>query len=402
MQSGATEPGFGVLQVLPSLISGDVERGVVDLAEAIAAAGGRAAVASEGGAMERQLTRVGAKHVRLPLASNNPLVMRANVARLAAAIEAQRADIVHAHAPAPAWSAAAAAQRSGRALVTTFHEAYGTGNPFQRRYVAVMARGDRVIAPSEFIAQHLRQTHKIDLERLKVVPRGVDLGIFDPARVSSERFIALSRRFRLPDGVPVVMLPGCLTRGNGQALLLEALNALSDLNFCCLLVDSDQGQTSYRRELEAQIARRELTSRAVIFDGCNDMPAAYMLADVVVSASAAPEAFGRVIAEAQAMGRPVVAAEHGGAREQMSAGETAFPFPPGQAYGLTQALRQALSLDTGARERLAAAAVAQVRAGYSKELMCRRTLDVYAELPRPDALTGGIPPKEAVSAKSGA
>ena len=161
---------------------------------------------------------------------------------------------------------------------------------------------------------------------------------------------------------------------------------------------SDRGREAYRRELEQVIARRGLASRAVVLEECRDMPAAYMLADVVVSASAEPEAFGRVIGEAQAMGRPVVASDHGGVPEQVSPGETAFLFPPGDVEGLAQALRQALSLDAGARERLAAGAIANVRARYSKALMCRQTLEVYDELLPAGRQAYGLPVGEPASA----
>jgi glycosyltransferase involved in cell wall biosynthesis len=402
MRLAVTDADLCVLQVLPSLVTGGVERGTVDMAEALVAVGARAVVASEGGPMTHQLARVGAEHLTLPLASKNPLIMRANIARLAAAIETHRVDIVHARSRAPAWSAIAAARRTGCAFVTTFHGTYGIGNELKRRYNAVMTKGDLVIAISNFIAEHIVGNYGVDPARLRVVPRGVDLELFDPARVSSERIIALARRFRLPDGVPVILLPGRLTRWKGQALLLEALPALAELDFRCLFVGSDQGRKAYRRELEAQIDRLGLAGRAAILDECNDMPAAYMLADVVVSASTEPEAFGRVVAEAQAMGRPLVASDHGGGREQMIPGVTAFPFPPGQAEGLTGVLRQALALDARARRRLGECAVAHVRANYSKALMCRRTLEVYAELPRRGRRAAEASLREAVSARSGA
>ncbi len=397
-QAEATEPRFCVLQVLPSLVSGGVERGTVDMAEAIVAAGGRALVASEGGPMEHQVARVGGEHLSLPLASKNPFVMRRNVGRLIEIIQTRGVDLVHARSRAPAWSARSAARRSGLPWVTTFHGAYRIGNPVKRRYNAIMAAGDLVIAPSEFIARHLLLNYRIDPGSLRVVPRGVDLDVFDPARVSAERFVALAGKFRLPDGVPVVMLPGRLTRLKGHGLLLDAVSRLSDLNFCCVLVGSDRGREAYRRELEQVIERRGLAGRAVVLEECRDMPAAYMLADVVVSASAEPEAFGRVIGEAQAMGRPVVASDHGGAPEQVIPGETAFLFPPGDVEGLTQALRQALSLDAAARERLAAHAIANVRARYSKALMCRQTLEVYDELMRGRRETHGLPVGEPASA----
>jgi glycosyltransferase involved in cell wall biosynthesis len=218
-----------------------------------------------------------------------------------------------------------------------------------------------------------------------VIRRGIDIARFDPDRVSAERMIQLSTRWRLPDGVPLILMPGRLTRWKGQTVLLEALAQLSGLDYRCVMVGSDQGRAAYRRELEALIARLGLGGRASIMDECGDMPAAYMLSDVVVSASTDPEGFGRTVGEAQAMGRPVVASDHGGAREQIIAERTGFLFPSGDAAALAAGLRKALSLAPDARARLHDDAIARVRSEFSKDLMCARTLGLYREVLRAGA-----------------
>src|SRR5690606_13014407 len=167
----------------------------------------------------------------------------------------------------------------------------------------------------------------------------------DPARVSAERVVRLAREWRLPDDVPVVMLPGRLTRWKGQLDLVEAMAVLGRHDVRCLLVGSDEGKSGYRREIEAAIRRHRLESVIGIVEHCADMPAAYMLADVVVSASNRPEGFGRVAVEAQAMGRPVVATDHGGARETVVAGETGWLVPLADPAAMAAAISQALSLE---------------------------------------------------------
>ncbi|MGF1609928.1 MAG: glycosyltransferase [Kiloniellales bacterium] len=230
-QGGGEGGGPVILQVLPRLGTGGAERGTVDVAQAIVAAGGTAIVASEGGALERELARAGAHHVTLPLASKNPLVMRRNVGRLESLIEEHEVDILHARSRAPAWSAAAAARRKGCHFVTTFHGTYNASLPFKLRYNAIMVSGERVIAISEFIARHIHETYAVEPARIRVIQRGVDLARFDPAKVSAERVIQLARAWRLPDGVPLIMLPGRLTRWKGQLLLLDALASLAELDF---------------------------------------------------------------------------------------------------------------------------------------------------------------------------
>ncbi|MFQ5773421.1 MAG: glycosyltransferase family 4 protein [Kiloniellaceae bacterium] len=375
-----------VLQIVPRLVTGGAERGAVDIAAAVAEAGGTALVASEGGPMERELVRAGATHVKLPLASKNPLVMYRNVERLVRVIRAHGVDIVHARSRAPAWSAAAAARRTGCHFVTTFHGAYNFNSEIKRRYNAIMTAGERVIANSAFIGRHIRENYKVDPARIRLIRRGIDLGRFDPERVSAERVVQLATRWRLPDGVPIVMLPGRLTRLKGQTLLIEALTRLRDVELHCLLVGSDQGRSSYRGELERLVARHDLGSRVYLPGHCDDMPAAYMLADVVVCASTDPEAFGRVVSEAQAMGCPVVASNHGGVCEQVIEGRTAFLFPSGDAALLAEAIRTALALDAASRERLAIEARAHARANFSKDQMCAATLALYREMLRAAAV----------------
>jgi glycosyltransferase involved in cell wall biosynthesis len=377
-----------VLQVLPRLVTGGAERGAVDIAVTLAEAGGTSLVTSDGGPMEYELKRGGVPHIKLPLASKNPLVMRRNIGRLVSVIEEHGVDIVHARSRAPAWSALAAAKRTGRHFVTTFHGAYEAKSAIKRYYNGVMVKGERVIANSEFIARHIREIYKIDTGRIRVIRRGVDLDRFDPERVSAERVIQLANRWRLPDGVPVVMLPGRLARWKGHTGLIEALAELGDLELLCVIVGSDRGRAAYRSELEKLIARNGLDSRVFLTGHSDDMPAAYMLADVVVSASTEPEAFGRVVSEAQAMGCPVVASDHGGAREQVVGNRTAFLYPPGDASQLAAMIRQALALGSGERERLAQEARAHVMANFDKRQMCSATLALYREILRADAAAG--------------
>lgn len=367
-----------VLQVLPRLEQGGVERGTVEVAGALVQAGWRAVVASAGGRMVGDILRAGAEHVELPLATKNPARILMNVRRLASLIETRHVDIVHARSRAPAWSAMLAAHRTGRHFVTTFHNAYGAESWAKRRYNSVMARGERVIAISRFVGAHAAETYGVGDGRLRIIERGVDLENFHPDRVGAARIVHLAKAWQLPDGAPVVMLPGRLTSWKGHEVLIEALSWLGRRDLVCVFVGS--GGARYRQTLERQIAALDLGGVCRFVDHCADMPAAYMLADVVVSASTRPEGFGRVIAEALAMGRPVIASEHGGANEIVRDGDTGWLVPPGDAKALTRALQAALSLDGAARARLAARAIAAVAGRFSRDAMTQRTIAVYEEI----------------------
>lgn len=375
-----------VLQVLPSLDQGGggVERSAIDVAAAVAAAGGVSLVASRGGGLVREIERGGAEHIELPLHSKNPFVMRANIDRLAGLIGERGVTLLHARSRAPAWSAFAAAERTGVPFVTTYHGVYNGRGRLKRLYNGIMARGRIVIANSAFVADQIATTYDVPPDRIRTIYRGVDLERFAADRVSAERMIQLAERWGVPEDASVILLPGRLTRWKGQLDLVDAIGHLvsanPDRSVRCLLVGDDQGRTGYRRALEARIDARGLSGIVQVAGRCDDMPAAYMLADVVVSASTDPEAFGRIVAEAQAMGRPVVVSNHGGAAEQVIGGETGWLFTPGDTVALAEALARALDLDPTQRDLLASRAVSRVRNHFTKAAMTGATLEVYAEV----------------------
>ena len=272
-----------------------------------------------------------------------------------------------------------AARRTDKPFVTTFHNAYGH-NWLKHHYNKVMAKGDKVIAISDFVAQHVRETYGVDDDRLVTIHRGINADIFDPANVSAERMIQLSKPWRLPDDRPVIMLPGRLTRWKGHSVLIEALAILGRKDICCVLVGGDQGRTAYRQKLEEQARRRGLDQVLRVVEHCSDMAAAYMLADVVVSASTHPEGFGRVAVEAQAMGRPVIATDHGGSRETIWHDESGWLVPPNEPEAMAAALERALSLNQAEREAMAANGRDNVEQNFTVTLMCQRILAVYQSL----------------------
>ena len=266
------------------------------------------------------------------------------------------------------------------AFVTTYHGAYNEDLPFKRHYNAIMARGDRVIAISNFIARLIQVRHGTDPARIRIIPRCVDPAIFDPDSVSSERIIRQGAAWRVPDGCPTILLPGRLTRWKGQAVLIEALAKMERRDAVVVLAGSDQGRHKYAAELSALAARLGVADRVRMVGHCDDMAAALMLSDVVVNASTDPEAFGRVVIEAQAMARPVIGTDHGGAVETIEHDVTGWRVPPNDATALAAALTHALSLSAEQRATLGAAARAAVLAHYTVQRMQAATIAVYNEV----------------------
>ena len=379
-QQSGERPWPVVLQVLPALGCGGVERGTVEIAAAIARGGALALVASAGGLLAPAVERAGGRNVVLPLDTRNPWRIWRNAARLARLIQAEQVDIVHARSRAPAWSAWLAARRTGAHFVTTWHGAYNEDLALKRRYNAVMARGERVIAISHYIARLIQARHGVGPERVRVIPRGVDPVVYDPDSVSVDRISRLARAWRLPDGAVTVVLPARLTRWKGQAVLIEALARMRTEDVCAVLVGADQGRHHYARELARLSAKLGLAERVRMVGHCDDMPAAMRLSDVVVNASIEPEAFGRVVIEAQSMARLVIATDHGGAVETMEHGVTGWRVPPGDPDALAAALDAVLAMDSEERAALGRQARASVASRYTVAAMQQATLDVYREL----------------------
>ena len=380
--------GRTILQIAPRLDSGGAERTTLEIAEALATAGARALVASEGGRMVGELQALGGEFLAFPAASKNPLAMAANVGRLAALILRQRVDIVHARSRAPAWVAYAAARRTKTPFITTYHSAYSDNAPFKRRYNSIMAKGDIVIANSRFTADHIAARYPEAAGRIATIPRGVDLRAFAPESVAPERVRALREAWGAAPDQRIVLLPARLVRRKGHLVLVEAAGRLAragrrDLVF----VLAGDGAGAYGREID-QAAKAAGVAEAVKRVGhCADMPAAFLAASVVTVPSTEPEAFGRSAVEAQAMGAPVVVSDLGAVPETVlappqvpSAGRTGWRVPPGDPKALAEAVGAALALGASARDALAGRARMHVENLFSLDRMIGETLDVYAAL----------------------
>lgn len=367
-----------ILQVLPRLESGGVERGTVEMVQAIAAAGGRALVASAGGRLVGAVERAGGRHFTLPLAGKGPVAIWRNVGRLSALARTEGVTIIHARSRAPAWSALGAARRAGTRFLTTYHAPYTENAPGKRRYNAVMAKGERVIAISRYVAELVVARHGIDPSRIRLIPRGVDATLFDPARIVPDRMARLARAWRLPDDAPVVLLPARLSRWKGQDTLVRAMARLRDTTAICVLLGD--GSDAYTRELLGTAHALGVADRLRLPGHCEDMPAALMLATVAVNASTQPEGFGRAVIEAQAMGCAVVATDHGGAAETVQHLVNGWLVPPGNPEALAAVLDHALAMSPADRLALGERARTSVLAHYTTAAMQDATLDVYREL----------------------
>jgi len=373
-----------ILQIVPKLETGGAERTTVDVAAALARAGFTAYVATEGGRMLNELADAGGVWLRFPANAKAPHRLLANALGLRNIIRARNIALVHARSRAPAWSALAAARMAGVPFITTYHGIYNAGSAPKRFYNSVMAKGDAVIANSQWTAEHIGAEYRFKPKHLVVIPRGVDFARFDPASVSPDRVDDLRKRWGVEANETVVLLPGRLTRWKGQSILIDALARLKRAGqlgrIRAVLAGDAQGRSGYEAELKLQITAGGLEESVVIAGHVNDMAAAYLASDIVVSASTDPEAFGRVAAEAGAMERPVIATDHGGAREIILADRSGFLVPPGNSATLAHALGALVSAGPDRRAAMGKAARAHVAAHYTVDRMCADTLALYRSM----------------------
>lgn len=372
-----------VLQVLPALEMGGVETGAVALGIYLQNEGHTSVVCSRGGALVDKLEAAGVKHITLPVQSKNPWVILRNSWRLRQICQENQIQVIHARSRAPAISCFIAAKLARIPFVTTFHGTYNFQTWIKKLYNAIMVQGDRVIAISEFIRDHI-ETHYKNWVRgpVTVIPRGIDLSRFAREQVTPEAQQELRQFWGLSHQVPLIICPGRLTRWKGQRTVIQAVSLLHQRHKPCylVLIGSAQGRLSYLRELQALTRHHSLTPWVIIDETNPPMATAYRIADVVVHASTDPEAFGRVIVEAQAMGVPVIASNKGAPPEIIEPGQTGFLHEAGNAADLAAALEKALALSPEDKKALCARAAEKVKHEYNETLMFERTVQVYREV----------------------
>lgn len=371
-----------VLQIIPSLGAGGAEQACVDVTAGLKAAGYRAIVISNGGPRVAEILQVGGEHFTRPAHSKNPLIILQNAFWLARFIRERKVDVIHARSRAPAWSALLASRMTGCSFVTTNHAAYKFSNDIKKLYNSVMIRADRIIAISDFISGHIQKHYGVVSDKIRTIPRGIDLDKFAIDKVTDNRRNALRQQWKVEKDSPIILVPSRLSPIKGQGVLIEAMALLPYglKNVTAVILGHDQGRVGYRQQLTDLIAAKKLQSQVKLVEHCQDMPAAYSLADLVVAPSLVAEGFGRVPVEAMVMGVPVIATELGGFTETIRAGATGWLVPPNDPKALADAIIKAFNQTPEERKVLVQTAMQHARALYDKNKMVTDTIQVYEEL----------------------
>lgn len=379
-----------VMQILPALQSGGVERGTIDIAKALKKADFEPMVVSKGGILVYQLREAGITHIALPVHSKNPLTIYCNIKKLIKLIQEYHVDIIHVRSRAPMISAYFACKKTGTKLVTTVHGTYSLNLlnwkvfPLKRMYNAMMLKADSIIAVSGFIKDYILQnypeeTKDFSPKRITVIHRGAELEYFNSEKVSKNRIIDLSKKWSLPEDKKIILMPARFTAWKGHEFLIEALTKVKN-DFFCIMVGSDHGHRKFRKKIEQRIIKENLAGKVKIVGVCKDMPAAYAIAHLVVCSSVKPEAFGRIAIEAQAASKVLIATKIGGAFETVVDGETGFLVEVGDVEKFARLIDQALEMPKTEADRIGKAARKNIEENFSNKKMCDETIKLYKSL----------------------
>ena len=376
-----------VLQVIPKLGYGGAETGCYDLAHYLPENNCNSYIVTSGGELLKFVDQKKVKLIKLPVHSKNPILIFFNSVALVFIILFHNISIVHARSRAPAWSCWIATKITRRKFVTTFHGTYNFKNPIKKFYNSVMVRSNLVIAGSNFIFSHIKQNYSKYLNKDKkflVIFRGINVDYFDPSTTLEIEENDLLSSWGVSRNKKLILLPGRLTSWKGQEVFIEALNLvnkeLGHQSFYAIILGSDQGRDIYTKKIKRLAEQHRLTSQLKFVEHCKNMPLAYKLSNLVVSASIEPEAFGRVAIEAQSMEKPIIASDIGGSNETIVNNETGFLFESGNPESLSKKIVEVLNLDQSRLKSIGIEGRKNITKKFNVEKMCFSTYSEYKKL----------------------
>ena len=378
---------INVLQVIPKLGYGGAETGCYDIAHYLAEKECGSYIATSGGELLKFVKKNRVGIFKIPVHSKNPILIFLNAIFLSFFILTKKINIVHARSRAPAWSCYLACLLTNRAFVTTFHGTYNFNNKLKKFYNSVMLRSNLTIAGSNFIFSHINENYNEYLnkkKKLRVIFRGINIDYFSQKNISVLKQEKLKMEWGLEQNKFTILMPGRLTSWKGQEKLIESLNILIEdyniTNFQTILLGSDQGRKVYTKKLHSLVERYSLTKKVKFIENCKEMPLAYSLADVVVSASIEPEAFGRVAVESQAMGKPIIASNLGGSKETVLNKKTGFLYKHDDPRELAKNLNTVIQLNQEELKFMGNEGRKNITRKFDVEVMCDSNLREYKKL----------------------
>ena len=378
---------INVLQVIPKLGYGGAETGCYDIAHYLSEKECGSYIATSGGDLLKFVKKNKVGVFKLPVQSKNPIIVFVNAILLTFLIIFKKINIVHARSRAPAWSCYLACILTNTNFVTTFHGTYNFKNKFKKFYNSIMLRSKLTIAGSNFIFGHINENYSEYLnkkKKLRVIFRGINVDYFSQKNISILKQEKLKREWELETNKFTILMPGRLTTWKGQEKFIESLNILIEdynvTNFQAIMLGSDQGRKVYSKKLHSLVERYTLTKKVKFINHCREMPLAYSLADVVVSASIEPEAFGRVSVESQSMGKPIIASDIGGSKETVLNKKSGLLYKHDDPRELAKNLNTVIQLSQEELKSMGNEGRKNVTKKFDVEAMCDSNLREYKKL----------------------
>ena len=376
-----------IIQILPSLeqSGGGVERGTLDIAKFLKENGYRSIIVSSGGDMSEKYKHKGVEHFKIPLNKKgiiNFFRARKHFVDLILHIEP---DLIHIRSRWPAFCFNKIIKKLRIPLITTYHGAYsGNNNFFKRKYNGVMTEGDVIIAISDFISTQIKKFFPEKAKKIKIVNRGIDTKYFDLKSITRTRKESFLNDISINEQKHIILLPGRLTEWKGQLVAIEAAKILSlnnpNFEFLMLIVGSEQNRKGYLKKIKKLIKKLDIGSHVLCLGNRTDMPSIYSTADVVISSSIEPEAFGRVSAEASAMGKPIIATDIGGSKDIVINKKTGWLVKENDPDILAMKIMEVVRLTQDQKDKIGNLARKRIKEKFEMVDMLKKETKIYENL----------------------
>jgi glycosyltransferase involved in cell wall biosynthesis len=369
-----------VLQIIPHESYSGVETSAKEIAINLSKNGYKVVALSGSEDLKSYFNDFGIKHYCLNIHSTNPFIILKNAIIISKIIKSENIDIVHARSRAPAWSCAIATRITKRFFITTFHAIYNNSSIFKRYYNSIIGRGKKIIAISDFVKRYIIKNYNVDIDRIKVIHRGIDTDYFNQDNISTEKKEQFKAKYHISDSITIV-LQADFSKWKGHVIMLKALSMIKDLKFHCLFVGDLSKNAYYTEEVRKKIISLKLQSKVKIFGSESDKRTLYSISDIIVSASTEPEAFNKIMIEAQSMKKIVLATSIGSSCEIISDNITGFLTTANDPQALSDKLKYIIeNINSPQIKAIQESSRNSVIQNFGLPKMIKETIELYEDI----------------------
>ena len=375
-----------ILQIIPNMEIGGAERTVLEITSFLKDTEFSSLVLTSGGKLIGELEKENIEVIKLKIDKKNPYSIIKNFFLFIKIFREKKIDLIHVRSRAPAWSAIFAAKKIGIPVLTTWHGHVSNSSFIKKIYNSIMLKGDAVIANSAYTAERISKIYNIDLNKIDIISRGVNVESFEGSKFSNKEISNMRKMWSVDDNKIIILFPARLTRWKGHLVTIEAINLLKKEKFfdhvIFLFAGEKAGAENYIKKLNSIITKFKLQENIKLVERIENMPLAYLASDIVLSPSIEPEPFGRIPIEAQAAGKTIIASDHGAVKDTIKNGNnfTGFKVKPNDPQALSIAIKQSITMDKKDLTKMHERAISNVKNNFSLENMCKKTLEVYKRL----------------------